>query len=136
VLIAVIGVSVAYGSPPTLVRKAWHSFSARPPALKNNLNARLFSLSSNGRVDLWKAALSDWRAHPVVGSGAGTYQREWLARRTTAQQVVNAHSLYLETLAELGPLGLLLLLVALLAPVVAAVRARGHPLVAGATAAY
>src|SRR5205807_9222043 len=91
-LVAVIGVSVAYGSPPTLVRKAWHSFSARPPALNDNLNARLFSLSSNGRVDLWKAAVSDWRAHPVVGSGAGTYQREWLARRTTAQQVVNAHS--------------------------------------------
>ena len=39
----------------------------------------------------------------------GAMQRYYLAHRHTAQQVQDAHSLYLETLAELGPLGLALL---------------------------
>src|SRR6266542_4459338 len=40
----------------------------------------------------------------------------------------DAHSLYVETLAELGPIGLALLSAALVVPLVAAVRARRHPL--------
>jgi hypothetical protein len=47
-----------------------------------------------------------------------------------------AHSLYLETLAELGPLGLALLLTVLTVPLMAAVRARGSPLVPVAAGAY
>jgi len=43
------------------------------------------------------------------------------------QPARDAHSLVLETLAELGPLGLALLLIAFAAPVVAAVRTRGDP---------
>jgi hypothetical protein len=43
---------------------------------------------------------------------------------------------YLETLAELGPLGLGLLLTALGVPLVASWRARRHPLMAGVLAAY
>ncbi|HYT50946.1 MAG TPA: hypothetical protein VEL10_01935 [Gaiellaceae bacterium] len=43
-------------------------------------------------------------------------------------KVRDAHSLYVETLAELGPIGLALLSAALVVPLVAAVRARRHPL--------
>jgi hypothetical protein len=50
--------------------------------------------------------------------------------------VLDAHSLYVETLAELGPIGLVLLAVALSVPIVAAVRVRDDPLAAGAAAAY
>jgi hypothetical protein len=53
-----------------------------------------------------------------------------------AHKVRDAHSLYLETLAELGPLGLLLLLVVVAVPLVAAVRARRHPLVPAAVGAF
>lgn len=48
----------------------------------------------------------------------------------------DARSLYLETLSELGPLGLALLLVALGVPVYVAFRARRHPLVPAAFGAY
>ncbi len=51
-------------------------------------------------------------------------------------KVRDAHSLYLETLAELGTVGLALLVLALGAPLVAAVRARGRPGVAVAAGAY
>ena len=47
---------------------------------------RLFSLSSNGRLDTWESALDDARAHPAVGSGAGTFERWWLEHRRRAAQ--------------------------------------------------
>ncbi len=56
------------------------------------------------------SALDDYRAHAALGSGAGTFERWWLADRDVALKVRDAHSLYLETLAELGPFGLAALL--------------------------
>jgi O-antigen ligase len=47
----------------------------------------------------------------------------------------DAHSLYVETLAELGPVGLALLLLALAVPLLA-LRSRGDPLLAAAGAGY
>jgi len=135
VLVA-IGAGIArYGSPPTIARKAYDSFTAAPKST-TNLNARLFSLSSNGRTELWHVAWLEAKAHPLLGGGAGSYARYFLVHRTDTQQVQDAHSLYLETLAELGPLGLALLLGALALPLVAAVRMRRHPLVPVACAAY
>src|SRR4051794_11679580 len=53
---AAIGTASAhYGSPPTVVKRAYNSFKAPPPAIGANLNSRLFSFSSNGRLDLWRA---------------------------------------------------------------------------------
>jgi hypothetical protein len=49
---------------------------------------------------------------------------------------VDAHSLYLETLAELGPLGLALLVAALAVPLAAARAARRHPLASASAGAY
>jgi hypothetical protein len=135
VLIA-IGVGIVrYGSPPTIARKAYDSFTSTAKG-SNNLNARLFSLSSSGRTELWHVAWLEVKAHPVVGGGAGSYARYYLVHRTNTQQVQDAHSLYLETLAELGPVGFALLLGALALPLVAAVRMRRHPLVPVACAAY
>jgi hypothetical protein len=50
--------------------------------------------------------------------------------------VRDAHNLYLETLAELGPPGLALLVAALAIPLLTVARARSHPFVPGASAAY
>ena len=66
-------------------------------------------------------------AHPLLGGGAGTYVDWWVRTRDVALSTREAHSLYLETLAELGPLGLFLLGVALGAPLLAAVRLRRTP---------
>ena len=62
--------------------------------------------------------------------------REWYRHRRIRADVQNAHSLYLETLAELGVIGLALLLGVLAIPVLAATRIRGTPFVAGAFGAY
>src|SRR5262249_14134674 len=79
------------------------------------------------RPTYWQAAVADSRAHPLVGSGAGSFQVEWLPYNATSGSVLNAPNLYLETLAELGPLGLALLVGALLVPLGVAVRSRKHP---------
>src|SRR5262249_31498591 len=97
------------------------------------------SLSNNGRIALWRTAWQDHQAHPWLGSGAGSYEREWLAHRAVPMKVRDAHSLYLETLAELGPVGLGLLCAALLVPLTAAWRLRrrpGIPLPVGAYVAF
>jgi hypothetical protein len=135
-LLTLAAVFATYGSPATLVQKGWHAFNAPPVRADSNLNSRLFTFSGSWRTDLWKTSLADFRDHPLLGSGAGTYRQEWLQRRTVGTDVINAHNLYFETLAELGPVGLVLLLVALACPLAAALRARSRTLVPAATAAY
>jgi hypothetical protein len=126
----------AYGGPVALSHKSWHAFKAPPPH-PVDLNDRLLSFSGNGRYDLWRVAWSDAKAHPWLGSGAGSYERYFLRHKpTTVSRVRDAHGLYVETLAELGPLGLALLAAALLLPLAVAVRRGASPLAGAAAGAY
>jgi O-antigen ligase len=87
---------------------------------------RLTQASGNGRIEHWRVARRAFEGEPLTGTGAGTYHLEWQRERTTPFNVVDAHSLYLETLAELGVPGMLLLAVALLTPLgLAVARLRG-----------
>ena len=124
----------AAGGPITVVRKAVHSFESAP-VNGTQLTSRVFTLSSNGRIDLWRAAWHEFEAHPLVGGGAGSYEQYWRAHRPSLQDVRDAHSLYLETAAELGLVGLGLLGLMLAAPFLAA-RSRRLPLVPVALGAY
>jgi hypothetical protein len=124
----------AAGGPLTVVRKAVHSFESAPVS-GTHLTSRVFTLSSNGRLDLWRAAWHEFEAHPVLGGGAGSYEQYWRVHRPNGQEVRDAHSLYLETAAELGIVGLGLLGLMLAAPFRAA-RSRRLPLVPVALGAY
>jgi hypothetical protein len=125
-----------YGSPASLAQRAWHNFKT-PPSKAANLNRRLLSLSGNGRYQLWRLALRDARNHPWLGSGAGSFERYFL-RHQPAQlsRVRDAHNLYAETLAELGLVGLALLLFVLGIPLVAVAKRRLSSITAVATGAY
>jgi len=131
--IAVFG---RYGFPPTLARKAYDAFSSQSPDQGENLNSRLFSLSGNGRTEQFHTAWQQVSDHPVLGGGAGSYGEYWFQNRRVSATVHDAHNLYLETLAELGPLGLLLIAFALGAPLAAIRRARSSPLAAAAGGAF
>jgi hypothetical protein len=78
--------------------------------------------SGNGRYDLWKAALDSTSGHLLKGAGPGTFQLLWLPRAPYFSYVQNAHSLYFETLAEVGLIGLALLLGFMILVVAAGVR--------------
>ena len=93
------------------------------------------------RVSYYHVAWHEFLAHPLLGSGAGTFGHAWLASGRVVQWggALDAHSLYLETLAELGPVGLCLLAAFLLYPLGRAVQRRTlslAPAAAGATVAF
>ncbi len=88
------------------------------------------------RSSYWGVTVDEILRHPVFGSGAGTWRRVWLEHRPVDLAAQNAHSLYLEVWSDLGPVGLALVLVGLLVPLVAAVRARRQPNVTAVAAAY
>jgi hypothetical protein len=137
VMAAIVAGIVRYGSPPTIARKAYDSFVSKPTGgSESNLNERLFSLQGSGRGQLWSVALDDFARHPLLGSGAGTYEQEWYRHRDIDLAVRDAHGLYMEQLAELGLVGIALLLTALAVPFYAVFRAPRTRLVSVAFAAY
>ena len=99
-------------------------------------NGRLFDLGSSSRIALWRAALDAFRAHPVAGTGGETFWQVWAANPRENVSAIEPHSIYLGTLAELGVIGLALLLVVLVPPLGAALRSRHSPLVPAVLAAY
>ena len=138
--VAVLAIAVAPSSPARVVLAlgAQGGPIAVPgaPLPGTTPGDRLFSATSNSRTEYWRVAAADFRRHPVAGSGAGTFVREWYRERRIETGVQDAHSLYLETLAELGVVGLALLLAVLAVPPIAATRVRGEPLVVGAFGAF
>jgi O-antigen ligase len=69
---------------------------------------RLGSVDSN-RYRYWQVALESWADRPLIGLGSGGFQVAWLKERNRVDQAADAHSLYIETAAELGIVGLAVL---------------------------
>jgi O-Antigen ligase len=69
---------------------------------------RLRSLQSN-RYYYWPVALRAFAHHPVAGVGSAGFRVEWLRERPRPEPAQDAHSLYVETLGELGLIGFLFL---------------------------
>ena len=73
---------------------------------------RLVTFQSD-RYDYWRVALEAFAHEPLIGVGAGGWAVWWLRRRPYPSGAVDAHSLELQTLAELGLIGFAILLVTL-----------------------
>jgi O-antigen ligase len=119
--------AIALGAPHALAHD-WNGFIGGAPTkiAHGDLRARLTDPSNNGRTELWQVALHGFSASPLHGSGAGTYQTLWNTGRSRPAYVINAHSLYLQAMAELGLPGILLLAVLVGATIIGiAVRTRG-----------
>jgi O-antigen ligase len=108
-----IGAAVAVLAVLTLgvsgkISSAWHEFEAGSSVPTGS--ARFQSFGSNGRAVYWRAALDEFESEPLIGSGSGSFEGWWLAHRGTDGGFVrDAHSLYLETLGELGIVGFALI---------------------------
>jgi hypothetical protein len=86
--------------------------------------ARLQSLESH-RTNYWKVALEHgFAAQPLRGVGAGGFGVIWLQYRDVSERVKVAHSLYVETLAELGLVGFVFLVMFLGGVAMSSARAR------------
>jgi hypothetical protein len=78
--------------------------------------------SGTGRYQLWGEAIDAFESRPVWGIGAGNYELFWNVHAPFNVAILDAHSLYLETLAELGVVGLALLLAFVLVALIAGWR--------------
>jgi O-Antigen ligase len=67
--------------------------------------ARLASIDTN-RYRYWEVAGKTFAEHPLIGAGSGAFVVDWLKVEDRVDASGDAHSLYLETAAELGLVGL------------------------------
>ena len=74
------------------------------------------------RARYWRDALNVWKAAPILGAGAGAYPTVRARYRKDDIQVRHAHGYVVQTLSDLGAVGLALSLAALVAWLIAAAR--------------
>jgi O-antigen ligase/polysaccharide polymerase Wzy-like membrane protein len=83
----------------------------------SDLRTRLTDPSSRARISHWKVALNDgYEPSKLRGQGAGTFEFLWAQHRPADYRYVtvhDAHSLYVESLGELGLVGLVLIVIAI-----------------------
>lgn len=106
------------GDPAEYVREQWAAWKLPPERVGSSY---LLTVGSN-RYDVWRVALEEGREHPVAGVGARGFVSAYLVEGKTGDTPHRAHSVWLDALAETGVVGLALLLLALVPPIVAAVR--------------
>jgi tetratricopeptide (TPR) repeat protein len=98
----------------------------RPPERAGGVPGpeRLASVAGSGRYQFWEAALEAFESQPIRGIGAGAYESWWNVHGSIYWPLVDAHSLPIEALAELGAVGFVIVLTVLALPVVVALRRR------------
>lgn len=125
-LLVVLGVNAS--SISHRVRVQYEAFVHLSPSPGST---RLLSGAGN-RYDYWRVAVAEFRSAPVIGVGAGNYQPGYYIHRHTTESITQPHSIELQTLAELGIIGALLLAMFLAAVAIGArrtaVAARASPL--------
>lgn len=118
---------VALGAPAR-VSHAWSDFKHRGGPGAGT--ARLGSVAGNGRYQYWRSAVKEASTKPLTGTGSGTFEYWWDRNGDIRGAVRDTHSLYMQTLGELGIVGLVLLaaflLTTLLAGGSATIRAAGR----------
>jgi hypothetical protein len=124
--LALLLVAGALGAPGR-ASDAWGEFKEKGSPGKGA--DRLSSAAGQNRYQLWSAAVHENATRPLAGTGSGTFEFWWSRNADVEEIVRDTHSLYLQTLGELGLIGLALLAGLMLAILVgggrAALLARG-----------
>jgi hypothetical protein len=91
-----------------------HRLSHAVDQFKSGENAgrsasRLTSAAGDNRYQLWGAAVDEFKGDPVHGTGSGSFEYWWTRKGGEDTVDHDAHSLYLQTMGELGIVGILTL---------------------------
>lgn len=105
--VAIVVFAVAGGAPGR-ISNGWSEFKAGGTPEQGT--GRLNSVAGQSRYQLWRAALDENATKPLTGTGSGTFELWWAQHGRTGESVRDTHSLYLQTLAEVGIVGFALLL--------------------------
>jgi O-Antigen ligase len=136
--LAVLLVAVLAAGAPARVSDGWGEF--KEGGGPGEGTGRLGSVAGQSRYQFWSAAAKENASEPLTGTGSGTFEYWWARNGDTTETVRDTHSLYMQTLGELGIVGLALLAAFLLAILVGGAReallaaARGRPPLAAALA--
>jgi len=87
----------------------WNEFKRANPPKSSNTYGRLLSVAGSHRYQYWQVAVHAFKTSPWKGIGPGTFQFYWSQHQRLGEFVRNAHSLWFETLAETGIVGLVLI---------------------------
>jgi hypothetical protein len=125
-LVAVVGaLSVSHRGLTGTISHDFSSLTNPNAKVPPNTPGRLTAIASV-RARYWNEALEVFRDHPLLGSGAGGYRTARLRYREETLEVRHAHGYGVQTLADLGVVGLILTLGLLLTWMAAAGRST-HP---------
>jgi hypothetical protein len=106
----------------------WGTFTQQSTAyVTNDARSRInhINVSLAERLPNWKIALNVFDQNPLRGDGAGTFANDWYRLRPNQEVSLQTHSLYLEAMSELGVVGLVSIMIAVVTLVGAGfVRAR------------
>lgn len=105
-----IPVAVAAGLPHEVSHR-WDVFKSRGGESANEPSSAssILNVSGSGRYQFWESAVQASKTATWKGIGPGTFEFWWTRHGSYGGFVRNAHSLYLENLAELGIVGLILI---------------------------
>lgn len=106
---AVIGAALSASELADYAERQYDAFVTLGGPAGEPTGARLVAGAGN-RYDYWRVAVDAWREAPLLGIGAGGYDKPYFAERSTIEDVRQPHSLPLQTLTELGLVGATLLL--------------------------
>jgi O-Antigen ligase len=134
VVVGLVGFTVGTGDPVGWVEDRVDEFLTQGTPHSEEDTSRFSGGAGSERDDLWRVALDVAGEDPVVGTGGGGYQYEYLLLRSAdgIESVRDAHSVEFEVLSELGIVGLVLLVTALVAVFAGAWTTRGLSLTAAA----
>jgi tetratricopeptide (TPR) repeat protein len=100
----------------------WHDLTKADAATPQNQPGRLIETASVRSI-YWDRAVKVWEHHRIAGAGAGSFSQAQLRYRDKPARAKHAHGYVLQTLADLGLIGLAVSLAALALWFVAAARA-------------
>jgi tetratricopeptide (TPR) repeat protein len=92
-----------------------------PPAETDTDTNRLAGGLQSNRADLWRVALAEFRAHPLVGIGAENFGVAYVRQRHSDEEALYTHSFELQVLTQTGLVGAVLMVVFLAGAIAAAI---------------
>ena len=125
--LVILGVLGLLAADPVQRLKALDAPPEAIPLTAREQTTRFANIGGSGRIQFWDAAIEAIEEEPLRGVGAGGFEYWWNLRGDLDVPVEHAHSLFLESGAELGIGGLALIVAFFAAPAAAGVRRRLSP---------
>ncbi len=106
VAVLLVGGAVAVAALGDPVDKAKREYRAFVDLRVDTQASTRLTSGGGNRYDYWRVALRQFNSQPIRGLGAGNYKRTYFRERRTTEDIRQPHSIELQTLAELGLVGM------------------------------